>query len=176
MKVSSGSNLVIPSRSREPLQSALNGRRAAATDRAAVAPEPTSAITVWNFAEGWKEDLRQSYEPALLGIGLPTRETAMQAGSPDRVDRRLAAILAADVVGYSRLMEADEAGTARLLRDHRSVADALVTEHGGRIVKTTRRRRHPPQRPAVRQHGRKPRGRVDSGPSPNRARTPRLGR
>jgi adenylate cyclase len=37
----------------------------------------------------------------------------MQAGSPDRVNRRLAAILAADVVGYSRLMEADEAGTAR---------------------------------------------------------------
>jgi adenylate cyclase len=35
----------------------------------------------------------------------------MQAGSPDRVDRRLAAILAADVVGYSRLMGADEEGT-----------------------------------------------------------------
>jgi class 3 adenylate cyclase len=34
----------------------------------------------------------------------------MQAGSLDRVDRRLAAILAADVVGYSRLMEADERG------------------------------------------------------------------
>ena len=44
----------------------------------------------------------------------------MQAGSPDRVDRRLAAIFAADVVGYSRLMEADEAGTARVLREHRA--------------------------------------------------------
>jgi hypothetical protein len=42
----------------------------------------------------------------------------MQAGSSDRVDRRLTAILAADVVGYSRLMEADEAGTVRLLREH----------------------------------------------------------
>src|SRR5271169_6350127 len=61
----------------------------------------------------------------------------MQAGSPDRVDRRLVAILAADVVGYSRLMEADEAGTARMLREHRAAADPLVTEHGGRIVKTT---------------------------------------
>jgi len=50
--------------------------------------------------------------------------------------RRLAAILAADVVGYSRLMEADEAGTARMLRDHRAAADPLVAEHGGRIVKT----------------------------------------
>ena len=61
----------------------------------------------------------------------------MQGGSRDRVDRRLAAILAADVVGYSRLMEADEAGTARLLREHRAAGDPLVTEHGGRIVKTT---------------------------------------
>src|SRR5438105_2178782 len=67
----------------------------------------------------------------------PTRENAMQAGSQDRVDRRLAAILAADVVGYSRLMEADEAGTARVLREHRAAADPLVAEHGGRIVKTT---------------------------------------
>ena len=61
----------------------------------------------------------------------------MQAGAPDRVDRRLVAILAADVAGYSRLMEADEAGTARLLREHRAAADPLVAEHGGRIVKTT---------------------------------------
>ncbi len=60
----------------------------------------------------------------------------MQARS-DRVDRRLAAILAADVVGYSRLMEADEAGTARVLREQRAAADPLVAEHGGRIVKTT---------------------------------------
>jgi class 3 adenylate cyclase len=51
--------------------------------------------------------------------------------------RRLAAILAADVAGYSRLMGADEAGTARALREHRAAADPLVAEHGGRIVKTT---------------------------------------
>src|SRR5882762_8573126 len=61
----------------------------------------------------------------------------MRAGSPDRVDRRLAAILAADVAGYSRLMGEDEAGTARALREHRAAADPLVAEHGGRIVKTT---------------------------------------
>src|SRR5271165_853203 len=66
----------------------------------------------------------------------PTGENAMQAGSRDRVDRRLAAILAADVVGYSRLMEADEAGTARMLREHRAAGVPLVAEHGGRIVKT----------------------------------------
>jgi adenylate cyclase len=51
--------------------------------------------------------------------------------------RRLAAILAADVAAYSRLMGLDEAGTARALREHRTVADPLVSDHGGRIVKTT---------------------------------------
>jgi class 3 adenylate cyclase len=51
--------------------------------------------------------------------------------------RRLAAILAADVAGYSRLMGLDEAGTARALREHRTAADPLITDHGGRIVKTT---------------------------------------
>jgi adenylate cyclase len=51
--------------------------------------------------------------------------------------RRLAAILAADVAGYSRLMGLDEAGTAQALREHRAAADPLVAHHGGRIVKTT---------------------------------------
>jgi hypothetical protein len=51
--------------------------------------------------------------------------------------RRLAAILAADIAGYSRLMGEDEAGTAQALREHRSVADPLVAKHGGRVVKTT---------------------------------------
>jgi class 3 adenylate cyclase len=51
--------------------------------------------------------------------------------------RRLAAILAADVAGYSRLMGADEAGTAQTLREYRAAADPIVAQHGGRIVKTT---------------------------------------
>jgi TolB-like protein/class 3 adenylate cyclase/Flp pilus assembly protein TadD len=61
----------------------------------------------------------------------------MVADQPSRIERRLAAILAADVAGYSRLMGLDEVGTARILREHRVVADALVAKHGGRIVKTT---------------------------------------
>ena len=51
--------------------------------------------------------------------------------------RKLAAILAADVVGYSRLMGEDEVGTARAVREHRSAAAPLVASKGGRIVKTT---------------------------------------
>ncbi len=54
-----------------------------------------------------------------------------------RIERRLSAILAADVAGYSRLMGLDEVGTARILREHRVVSDGLVAKHGGRIVKTT---------------------------------------
>src|ERR1700757_4321826 len=52
--------------------------------------------------------------------------------------RRLAAILAADVAGYSRLMGEDEEGTlARLKAVRREVADPKIKEHHGRIVKTT---------------------------------------
>jgi adenylate cyclase len=55
-----------------------------------------------------------------------------------RVDRRLAAILAGDIAGYSRLMGADEEGTLRQLKAHRKeLIDPKITEHRGRIVKTT---------------------------------------
>src|SRR5271170_4988703 len=50
--------------------------------------------------------------------------------------RKLAAIMAIDVVGYSRLMGEDEAGTARAVREHRDAARPIVASHGGRIVKT----------------------------------------
>jgi class 3 adenylate cyclase len=50
--------------------------------------------------------------------------------------RRLAAIMAIDVVGYSRLMGEDEAGTARAVREHREAARPIVASLGGRIVKT----------------------------------------
>jgi adenylate cyclase len=62
----------------------------------------------------------------------------MQAGSPGRVERRLAAILAADVAGYSRLMGADEEGTLERLKAlRRSTTDPKIDEHHGHIVKTT---------------------------------------
>ncbi len=54
------------------------------------------------------------------------------------VERKLAAILAADVVGYSRLMGEDEAGTLARLKEHRrELIDPSIAEHKGRIVKTT---------------------------------------
>ena len=55
-----------------------------------------------------------------------------------RVERRLAAILAADVAGYSRLMGLDEEGTLARLKAHlRDLVDPKIAEHRGRIVKTT---------------------------------------
>src|SRR5215471_16735392 len=69
----------------------------------------------------------------------------MDAGCPwegtlsgERVERRLAAIFAADVAGYSRLVGADEEGTlARLRAIRRELIDLKIAAHKGRIVKTT---------------------------------------
>src|SRR3981189_3597769 len=62
-------------------------------------------------------------------------ETAL---ATERVERKLAAILAADVAGYSRLMGADEEGTLAALKElRRGLADPKIKEHRGRIVKTT---------------------------------------
>jgi TolB-like protein/class 3 adenylate cyclase/tetratricopeptide (TPR) repeat protein len=56
----------------------------------------------------------------------------------EQVNRRMAAILAADVAGYSRLMGADEEGTlARLKAHRRELVDPKIAEHHGRVVKTT---------------------------------------
>src|SRR4051812_15873213 len=53
-----------------------------------------------------------------------------------RIDRRLTAVLAADVVGYSRLVQRDEQGTLGRLKAHRGeLIEPLVAEHGGRVVK-----------------------------------------
>ena len=57
-------------------------------------------------------------------------------GEPTSRKRKLAAILHADVVGFSRLMGADEAGTHRALGELRHAVDPLITAHGGRIVGT----------------------------------------
>jgi adenylate cyclase len=62
----------------------------------------------------------------------------MEPAGPARVERRLAAILAADVAGYSRLIEADEEGTLGRLKALRAkIIDPKIAEHKGRIVKTT---------------------------------------
>jgi adenylate cyclase len=58
--------------------------------------------------------------------------------SPGRpkVSRRLAAILAADIAGYSALMGADDEGTVRDLKAHQALVLPMVGDHGGRIIDT----------------------------------------
>jgi adenylate cyclase len=57
-------------------------------------------------------------------------------GAGPSMNRRLAAILAADIAGYSRLMHEDEAATVRDLKAHQSVVLPLIPRHGGRIIDT----------------------------------------
>src|ERR1700722_10395175 len=63
-----------------------------------------------------------------------TRRCSPGLGNRMAETRKLAAIMAVDVVGYSRLMGEDEAGTARVVREHRGAARPFVSDRGGRIV------------------------------------------
>src|SRR3954453_10630551 len=74
----------------------------------------------------WRQLSRMCYRGAFKNV-----RTTMAAS------RRLAAIFAADVAGYSRLMGADEEGTLNRLKAHRRrLIDPKIAEHRGRIVKT----------------------------------------
>ena len=55
---------------------------------------------------------------------------------PTKVSRRLVAVFAADVEGYSRLMGTDEVGTLKGLTERRAILDKLIGEHRGRIANT----------------------------------------
>src|SRR5215813_11929170 len=78
--------------------------------------------------------------PGLCPIDLPPLVpwTGAHRMAEARVERRLAAILAADVAGYSRLMGTDEVGTLAALKAYRcEIVDPTIAAHKGRIVKTT---------------------------------------
>src|SRR5262245_42066706 len=70
------------------------------------------------------------------GRRLSTLPVARQTGQSCKTSRRLAAILAADIAGYSALMSADEARTVRDLKDHLAVLLPMVSAHGGRVIDT----------------------------------------
>src|SRR3954447_12496497 len=73
-----------------------------------------------------------------MGVGLPAYCMFMQGTmvSISPLDRKLLAILAADMVGYSKAMEADEAGTIERLKSVRAeLFDPAISEHHGRLIK-----------------------------------------
>ena len=97
---------------------------------------------------GWpgcpRAELRQF---GALGIpwltGCATQPRLVVAGAfgarmsdPMAVSRRLVAVFAADVEGYSRLMGADEVGTLKGLTERRAILDRLIRDHRGRIANT----------------------------------------
>ena len=80
---------------------------------------------------------RRRYEGALTTKASGRREALAVTATPDqRVQRRLAAIFAADVAGYSRLVGSDEVGTLRVFTARRKILDGLIAEHRGRIANT----------------------------------------
>ena len=89
---------------------------------------------------GWPvtgPDLSRGLDPTGI-VAFTVRSEVRTVLATDRVARRLAAILAIDMVGYSRHMESDEAGTIARQRSHRrELIDPVLNEQGGRIVKTT---------------------------------------
>ena len=75
---------------------------------------------------------------AFVDRGITDHREGSDKAAPTATTRRLAAILAADVAGYSRLMGSDEEGTLNRLKAHRrELVDPKIREHHGRIVKTT---------------------------------------
>ena len=102
--------------------------------KAGLALNPT--YTISRVRAAWTA---MSDDPTYLGRGRAHFRRHAQGRSARAMTaaRRLAAILAADVVGYSRLMGEDEADTARAVREGREAAQPIVTNLGGRIVKTT---------------------------------------
>ena len=74
---------------------------------------------------------------SLIRVDSGPRDVPWEASSPEGMERRLAAIVCADVAGYSRMMGADEAGTHATFKAHRSAIHPIILNHGGRVVKNT---------------------------------------
>ena len=97
-------------------------------------------------AQGWlfgrpldadsAEVLLQSAARAWAAVGMAAKIGEPPADDLKGVRRRLAAIVAADIVGYSRMMAQDEVGTVHALNDVRGVVDPLIAAFRGRIVST----------------------------------------
>src|SRR5215469_16930270 len=97
-------------------------------------PNRRSPLCVHSWSQ-LRPSSSSSMSPACVWPACRKGEPRMSEG---RVERRLAAIFAGDVAGYSRLMGQDEAGTlARLRALRRELVDPKIAEHKGRIVKTT---------------------------------------
>src|SRR5882757_1594666 len=90
-------------------------------DRIGLPPDTTSFINI-----GISQPTTYWYLPVLEPLGYL-----------GKMERRLAAIVCADVAGYARMMGADEEGTHAIFKAHRSAIYPIILNHGGRLVKNT---------------------------------------
>src|SRR4051794_3866989 len=101
------------------------------TDSAQAVPAPERAVKARSPLPHWTKHRQTS------NIIVDDPDGWSMSGAPGpKVPRHLAAIFAADVEGYSRLMEMDEVGTLRTPTANREIMDRLIGEHGGRIANT----------------------------------------
>jgi class 3 adenylate cyclase len=93
----------------------------------------------WDVAFGPKRTWRPNDSPCPPAINsLPKGLAGAARTVEERTERRLEAILAADVAGYSRLMGTDEEGTHQNLKDHcYKLVEPKIAQHRGRIIKNT---------------------------------------
>jgi adenylate cyclase len=101
--------------------------------------EPSGNWPALEYPAAFLDNASKRWPRVILFVGLAGIFAAQEFRLPDeRVDRRLAAVLAADIVGYSRLMGRDEERTlAELKVLRKTVVDPSIASHRGRIVKTT---------------------------------------
>src|SRR5262245_15058413 len=80
--------------------------------------------------------MRFAARPELISLAKCLRSEGGRLSQNDEIERRLAAVLAADVAGFSRLTDADEIGTMRMLAAQRAILDSAIFRHRGRIANT----------------------------------------
>lgn len=100
-----------------------------APNRSGCMPSAVHPYVAWDQLEQLRRWIR-------CPMHLSSGEATIGMMTDDKVKRRLTTVLCADVHGYSRLMEADEAGTLETLRRYRTAMAGLVERHDGRIVNT----------------------------------------
>ena len=124
---------------REHRELAARGTRPESPPLSVAPPEATEIASGRPKEPAFQIEREKAGPPHLSIVATaPPRTSAEVPMASGRIERKLAAIVAADVAGFSRLMAADKESTVTRLKAHRqSLIDPEIAEHGGQIIKTT---------------------------------------
>src|SRR5271166_230770 len=124
---------------REHRQLAARGTRPESPPLSVAPPAATETESGHPKESAFHAEREKAGPPPLSIVATVSPRTCAEVPmASERIERKLAAIVAADVAGFSRLVAADEESTVTRLKAHRnSLIDPKIAEHGGRIVKTT---------------------------------------